>query len=70
MPRVQNPIFGASERLVVSPGHEDAGFFHMPAGESGNPLSPHYGDDERAWETGEAAPFLPGKTVSVLKLVP
>ena len=70
MPRVQNPGFGASERLVVSPGHEETGFFHMPAGESGNPLSPHYGDDEMAWETGEPKPFLPGVAVSVLKLVP
>jgi penicillin amidase len=69
-PRVQNPVFGASERLVVSPGHEEAGLFHMPAGESGNPLSPHYRDGHAAWEKGEPTPFLPGKTVEVLRLVP
>ena len=32
MPRVQGPDFGASERLVVSPGHEETGIFHMPGG--------------------------------------
>jgi hypothetical protein len=31
MPRVQGPRFGASERMVVSPGHEELGYFHMPA---------------------------------------
>jgi penicillin amidase len=70
MPRFQAPRFGASERIVVSPGHEETGIFHMPAGEGGNPLSPHYGDGHRAWEEGKATPFLPGKPVNVLKLVP
>ncbi len=42
MPRVQSPAFGASERLVVSPGREEEGFFHMPVGESGHPMSPFY----------------------------
>lgn len=70
MPRMQGPRFGASERIVVSPGHEETGIFHMPAGESGNPLSPHYGDGQRAWEEGQPTPFLPGKAVNVLKLVP
>ncbi len=31
MPRVQAASFGASERFVVEPGHEEFGFFHMPA---------------------------------------
>jgi len=70
MPRVQSPILGASERMVVSPGHEEAGLFHMPDGESGNPLSPHYRDGLAAWENGEPTPFLPGPAVEVLRLVP
>jgi penicillin amidase len=70
MPRVQNPRFGASERIVVAPGHEETGLFHMPAGESGNPLSPHFADGHRAWEEGQPTPFLPGKTVNVLRLLP
>ncbi|HXK10091.1 MAG TPA: penicillin acylase family protein [Vicinamibacteria bacterium] len=70
MPRVQGPAFGASERLAVSPGHEDRGYFHMPCGQSGHPLSPHYADGHRAWAKGEKTPFLPGPPVHVLTLVP
>jgi penicillin amidase len=70
MPRFLAPAFGASERIVVSPGKEEAGFFEMPVGQSGHPLSPHYRDSQRSWEDGAPAPFLPGKTESTLKLVP
>ena len=70
MPRVISLFFGASERMVVSPGHEDAGIFHMPLGESGHPLSPHYRDGHAAWVEGRPTPFLPGAPVDVLRLVP
>ena len=40
MPRVQTPEFGASERVVVAPGQEETGIFHLPDGQSGHPLSP------------------------------
>lgn len=70
MPRVQGRTFGASERFVVSPGREDEGFFHMPTGQSGHPLSPHYGDGHRAWKEGEPTPFLPTETVTILRLLP
>jgi penicillin amidase len=70
MPRVQAPSQGASERLAVSPGHEERGYFHMPCGESGHPLSPHYSDGHAAWAKGEPTPFLPGPAVNVLTLVP
>lgn len=70
MPRVQHPSGGASERLVVSPGHERDGVFHMPGGESANPLSPHYRDGFHAWAAGEATPFLPGEPADVLILSP
>lgn len=70
MPRFQGPAFGSSERIVVSPGREEAGYFHMPAGQSGHPLSPHYDDGHQAWEEGKPTPFLPGKTVHTLRLVP
>jgi penicillin amidase len=70
MPRVQSPSFGASERLVVSPGHEAEGIFEMPGGESGNPLSPFYRAGYEAWVRGEATPFLPGPTVHRLQLRP
>jgi penicillin amidase len=70
MPRLQGPTFGASERIVVSPGKEEGGYFHMPVGQSGHPLSPHYRDGQKAWEEGKPTPFLPGETVHTLKLVP
>jgi len=70
MPRVVGPDFGASERMVVSPGHEDAGYFHMPGGQSGNPLSPFWGAGHAAWVNGTPTPFLPGPTRHVLTLAP
>jgi penicillin amidase len=68
MPRVQAPTFGASERFAVSPGREELGYFHMPCGQSGHPLSPHYRDGHEDWVSGRATPFLPGQTVHVLTL--
>jgi len=70
MPRVQGPAQGASERLVVSPGQEEKGFFHMPVGQSGHPMSPYYQAGHRAWENGEPTPFLPGPAEHTLRLVP
>jgi len=70
MPRYQSPGAGASERMVVSPGREAEGLFHMPGGQSGHPLSPHYRDGHGAWVKGEPTPFLPGRAVHVLTLTP
>jgi penicillin amidase len=70
MPKVIGPMIGASERMVVSPGHEETGIFHMPVGESGNPLSPHFGDGHAAWVEGRPTPFLPGPAVDILTLTP
>jgi penicillin amidase len=70
MPRVQSPGWGASERLAVSPGREDEGYFHMPAGQSGHPLSPFFGAGHEAWEQGLPTPLLPGPAEYVLELVP
>jgi penicillin G amidase len=70
MPRVQGPAFGASERFAVSPGREKDGYFHMPTGQSGHPLSPHYRDSNPAWVAGAPTPFLPGPVVHTLTLRP
>jgi penicillin amidase len=70
MPRVQGPTFGASERFAVSPGREKDGYFHMPTGQSGHPLSPHYRDANPAWVSGAATPFLPGPAMHTLTLRP
>jgi penicillin amidase len=70
MPRVQSPTFGASERFVVSPGHEEEGICHLPCGQSGNPLSPFYRAGHEAWARGDSTPFLPGPTAHTLRLQP
>jgi penicillin amidase len=70
MPRVQAVSFGASERLAVSPGHEAQGYFHMPGGQSGHPLSPYYRAGHDAWTNGTPLPFLPGLAEHRLTLVP
>jgi penicillin G amidase len=70
MPRVQAPAFGASERIVVAPGHEETGIFHMPGGQSGHPLSPFFLAGHEAWVRGEPTPFLPGPAVDHLVLEP
>jgi len=70
MPRVQHPSYGATLRMVVSPGREEASYFHMPGGQSGHPLARHYGDGHEAWERGEPSPLLPGPPVDRLVLRP
>ncbi len=70
MPRVQGRQFGASQRLVVSPGREAEGLFQMPGGPVDHPLSPFYGAGHDAWVRGEPQPLLPGKTAHTLRLKP
>lgn len=67
-PRVQGVDFGASQRMVVSPGHEQRGVFHMPGGQSGHPLSPFYRAGHEAWVQGAPTAFLPGATRHELRL--
>ena len=59
--RVSTPTFGASMRMVVSPGHEASGILHMPAGQSGHPMSHHYRDHHSAWANGQPLPFGAGE---------
>ncbi|MDR3385694.1 MAG: penicillin acylase family protein [Rudaea sp.] len=70
MPRVQGASFGASERFAVEPGHEEYGYFHMPGGQSDNPLSPFYGAGHEDWAQGKATPFMPGMPKYTLVLEP
>ncbi|MGO9982946.1 MAG: penicillin acylase family protein [Rhodomicrobium sp.] len=70
VPRVASPGFGASERFVISPGHESEGIFEMPVGEAGNPLSPYFLAGQSGWLDGSASPFLPGAPRWTLVLLP
>ncbi len=68
MPRVQLPSFGASMRMVVSPGREEEGIFEQPGGASGHPLSRFYRAGHENWTAGKASPFLPGAAKYRLEL--
>ena len=70
MPRVQSPDNGASQRMVVAPGHEVDGILHMPGGQSGHPLSPFWGAGHDDWVQGRPTPFLPGEAEYELTLRP
>jgi penicillin amidase len=69
-PRVHWGNIAASERMIVSPGHESEGIMHMPTGQSGHPLSPFYANSHAAWVAGEPTPFLPGPTAHTLDFAP
>lgn len=70
MPRVQGPSFGASQRLVVTPGKEAEGLLQTPGGAAAHPLSPFYRSTHAAWVAGTPQPLLPGETRHRLALVP
>lgn len=62
--------YGATERMVVSPNNLDNGILHMPTGQSGHPLSPHYDDQQHYWQQGLPLGYNPGSAKSTLLLVP
>ncbi len=70
LPRVQHARWGASERMVVSPGREEQGVFHMPGGQSGHPLSRFFLAGHDAWAEGKPLPLLPGAVRYNLLLLP
>ncbi len=70
MPRVAAPGFGASQRLVVSPGREEQAIMTMAGGQSGHPLSPFYGAGHRDWLAGKPAPLLAGEAKHTLRFNP
>ncbi|QDX29829.1 penicillin acylase family protein [Dickeya poaceiphila] len=70
VPHVNRPTFGASERLVISPGDEAHATLSLPGGQSGNPLSPWWLDGYRRWMSEQQTPLLPGASASKLDLKP
>ena len=68
--QVHSGSIGSSDRMVVSPGHENEGIMHMPTGQSGHPLSPFYANSHEAWVNGDPTPFLPGPAEHSLSLLP
>ena len=70
MPRVQGKRFGASQRMVISPGNEKNGILHMPTGQSGHPLSPFYRAGHQDWVDGVASPLTMQHAIHQLTLTP
>lgn len=68
--KVLHGVHGASVRLTVSPNHPEDGILHIPGGQSGHPFSPHYRDQQPAWEQGRPLPFLPQQPDHTLTLLP
>jgi penicillin amidase len=68
--RAAGPGFGASERLVVAPGHFEDAILHMPGGQSGQPLSRYYRDQQNYWLKGLTMPLTAGKPEYTLLLQP
>jgi penicillin G amidase len=61
---------GATDRMVVAPGHESEGILHMPGGQSGQPGSRHYDDQQQAWISGWPTSFSAGAAVHRLTVKP
>ena len=70
MPRVQSPSFGASQRMVVAPGHEQDGIIQSPAGQSGIRSSPFWRSGRSQWSNGETRHLFPGPAAHRLELLP
>ncbi len=69
-PKMVKPDKGASQRMVVIPGHEEESIFHHPCGQSGHPLSRYYRTSHEDWLQGNPSPLLPGETERMLMLQP
>ena len=70
MPRVQTPDLGTTHRMVVAPGRETDGLFHMAGGQSGHPISPYYRSGHGDWLEAAPTAFLPGPMRYQLSLLP
>lgn len=68
--RVASAHFGASMRLVVSPGHDDKEILVTPTGQSGQPFSNHYKDKYPFWVNGKKIPHTPNSENSIMVLKP
>lgn len=57
-------------RLVVNPAQIEEAAFHMPVGQSGHFLSPHYDDFHASWVEGEMRPLVAGPPESAFAVRP
>jgi penicillin G amidase len=67
-----DPGVGPAYRQIVDCGDAAASRWIIPGGSSGDPLSPHYGDQLEDWRHGRYHPMMPDAVIAaeVLELVP
>lgn len=70
MPAVQQPTFGASQRLFVQPGRLADAVLTLPGGQSGHPLSQYFQAGFAAFAEHQSTPLLPGNAQHTLTLTP
>jgi len=68
--RVAAPSVGAAIRLVLSPAHPEDGMLTMACGQSGNPFSRHYRDQQPHWLAGRGLAYVGPRRGRPLVLVP
>lgn len=68
--QVRGPSTGQRLRMVVNPARPERGRFHMPVGQSGHFLSPHYDDFHASWVDKEMRPLIAGPAESSFTLRP
>jgi penicillin amidase len=66
---VANQAFGATMRMVISPGELSRALFSMPGGQSGHPLSQNYDDQQDAWARLEPRSFRSSGPTTSLRLL-
>jgi len=54
---LRNPGAIANQRTVIDLADVERSRFALAGGQSGNPLSPHYGDLFEVWRRGEGVPI-------------
>ncbi|MEB6335397.1 penicillin acylase family protein [Serratia rhizosphaerae] len=70
VPHVSKPAFGASERLIASPGDEANSTLSLPGGQSGHPLSAWFLDGFDSWYYGTPRALAAGESHHTLQLLP
>ena len=70
MPAVQQPEFGASQRLFVQPGRLAEAVLTLPGAQSGHPLSQFYRVGFNDYAEHKSTPLLPGPVRYTLMLEP
>lgn len=70
MPAVQLSKFGASQRLIVSPGNEENGILTVAGGQSAHPLSAYYSAGFPNYALGNNIPLLPGSIEHLITISP